>query len=209
MSDLVWYVSYGSNMHADRMSCYIAGGRPAGASRTHTGCRDTTAPRRSRGTFLPGGIYFATYSPVWDGGRAFYDSRLPGVAAARAWLVTAGQFADIVAQEMYRAPGTDIDLDAVLAAGHCKLGPGRYETLVYAGDIDGFPQLTFTAPHSADEVEHTVPSAAYLRMLAGDLRQAHGWTLYQAASYLAALPGAATSWTADTVTAACAAPGAE
>lgn len=153
---------------------------------------------------LPGGIYFATLSPVWHGGRALYDPALPGEgAAARAWLVTSAQFSDIAAQEMYREPGIDLDLSEVLERGRAELGPGRYETLIYAGDHEGCPQLTFTAPHAADAVEPLAPSAAYLRMLAGGLQDAHGWSLEQAADYLAGLSGAAGAWTAEEITAAC------
>src|SRR5690348_12905923 len=119
---LVWYVSYGSNMCADRLGCYLAGGVPAGASRGYSGCRERRAPLRSTGYRLAGGVYFATESAVWGGGRAFYDADLPGTAAARAYLITSGQFADIASQEMYRATGADLDLTAVLAAGRVELG---------------------------------------------------------------------------------------
>lgn len=196
--DHIWYVSYGSNMHTDRLACYIQGGQPAGANRTYSGCRDTTPPLRSRGTMLQGSIYFATHSPVWNGGRALYDPELSGSAAARAWLVTPGQFADIAAQEMYREPGEDLDLIEVLRTGRASVGPGRYETLLYAGDIDGYPQITFTADHGHADVDPVAPSAAYLAMLAGGLQQAHDWSRHDAATYLAALPGIG-SWTADMI----------
>lgn len=146
--------------------------------------------------WLPGTIYFATHSPVWDGGRAFYDADAPGPAAARAWLVTAGQFADITAQEMYRKPGGDLDLADVLVTGRAQLGPGRYETLLHVGDHDDHPLLTFTAPWHMAEVSATAPSAAYLRMLAGGLIAAHHWSPARAADYLAGLTAA---WTTDAI----------
>lgn len=183
---LVWYVSYGSNMRAERFGCYLAGGVPVGAARGYPGCRDTRPPRADTGWEMPGGLYFATHSPIWNGGRAFFDPELPGTTAARAYLVTAGQFADVASQEMYREPGVDLDLSEVLATGRAQLGPGRYETLVHLGDRDGHPALTFTAPWRAAEVEHTAPSAAYLRMLATGLREAHGWDTGRVARYLAA-----------------------
>jgi hypothetical protein len=194
---LVWYVSYGSNMHADRLSCYLAGGTPPGAEHLYPGARDPRPPRRDAAVWLPGGIYFATHSPVWHGGRAFYDPELPGRAAGRAWLITASQFADITAQEMYRAPGTDLELTEVLSVGRARLGPGRYETLLHVGDLDGCPLLTFTAPWHAVDVPATAPSEAYLRMLAGGLVAAHGWDVRQAVDYLAA---ATSAWTADMLT---------
>jgi hypothetical protein len=199
-ADLVWYVSYGSNMHLDRLSCYLAGGAPPGALREYPGARDACPPRRDAAVWLPGGVYFATHSPVWNGGRAFYDPALPGRAAARAWLITASQFADITAQEMYREPGTDLDLTEVLTTGRSELGPGRYETLLHVGDQDGSPLLTFTAPWHAADVPATTPAVAYLRMLAAGLRAGHGWSTEHAAGYLAGLPGAAGSWTPDELT---------
>jgi hypothetical protein len=144
---------------------------------------------------LPGGVYFATQSLVWGGGRAFYDTGLPGVVAARAYLVAESQFADVAAQEMGRQPGVDLALPGVLATGRTQLGPGRYETLLYLGDLDGFPMLTFTAPWTAADVDHVAPSAAYLRMLAAGLREAHGWDTHRVAGYLTGLPGCAGAWT--------------
>lgn len=183
--ELVWYVAYGSNLHAERFGCYLAGGTPVGATRGYPGCRDTSPPRDTRALEVPGGIYFATESPVWLGGRAFYDPDLPGTAAARGYLVTAAQFADVAAQEMYRDPGADLDLTVVLADGRHALGPGRYETLLRLGEHDGHPALTFTAPWSAADVQHTKPSANYLTMLATGLVEAHGWTVGRIADYLA------------------------
>ncbi|GAA4831841.1 histone deacetylase [Saccharopolyspora rosea] len=186
-ADLVWYVSYGSNMHAARFTCYLRGGTPPGAMRSCPGCRDPRPPRRSTGYQLPGGIYFATESETWGGGRAFYDPDLPGPAPARAYLITAQQFSDVTAQEMYRRPGADIDLAPVLETGRHRIGPGRYETLLHVGELDGHPVLTFTAPWSAGDVAPNPPSEAYLRMLAGGLREAHGWSAEQAVRHLRAV----------------------
>ncbi|MBB5956935.1 hypothetical protein FHS29_003528 [Saccharothrix tamanrassetensis] len=183
--NLVWYVSYGSNMYADRFACYLAGGRPEGAAREYPGCRDTSPPSAVRAFEVAGGVYFATESPVWGGGRAFYDPALPGKAAVRGYLITAAQFADVAEQEMYREPGTDFDFAEVLANGRHVRGTGRYETLLHLGDVTGHPALTFTAPWSSADVEHVAPSGGYLRMLRDGLREAHGWDVARAAAYLA------------------------
>lgn len=172
MTSLVWYVSYGSNMLASRFHRYLVGGR------------DQRLPRLDRPCELPGGIYFATTSPIWGGGRAFYDPSLSTGAAARAYLITAGQFSDLVAQEMYRDPGTDLDLAPVLATGRLQLGPGRYETLLHLGDHDGHPMLTFTAPWTAASVEHVPPAPAYLDTIAAGIREVHGWPDERIARYL-------------------------
>jgi hypothetical protein len=190
----VWYAAYGSNMSAARLRCYLEGGQPPGAARVYPGCRDRTPPARDEPVMLPGGIYFALHSRVWGGGLALYDPNLPGETPARAYLLTAGQVADIAAQEMRREPGTDLDLAGAIAGGRHQFGPGRYETLVTSGERDGHPLLTLTAPWSAGAVEWTAPTAAYLRMLGSGLQEAHGWSREEIASYLCGLPGARGSW---------------
>ncbi|MBB5919691.1 hypothetical protein FHR81_000720 [Actinoalloteichus hoggarensis] len=185
-------------MCADRLRCYLAGGIPPGTTHRYPGCRDPRPPRAGVGCLLPGGVYFATESPVWGGGRAFYDPELPGPAAARAYLVTAEQFADLTAQEMYREPGADLDLRPVLSSGRQHLGPGRYETLLHVGERDGLPMLTFTAPWRAAEVDGVAPSAGYLRMLRSGLGEAHGWDVDRSGRHLATLPGVG-RWTARSI----------
>ncbi|WP_443076768.1 histone deacetylase [Streptomyces sp. TRM 70361] len=205
----VWYAAYGSNMHRERLMCYLAGGCPPGGARTYPGCRDPRPPERSLPVLLPGLLYFATSSPVWGGGgRAFHDPDGGGETPAYAHLLTAAQFRDIAAQEMYREPGAgpddqgpDPDLAGAVARGRVRLGPGRYETLVCPGLLDGRPVLTFTAPWRRGEVDGNPPSAAYLRHLTAGLVAAHGWSAARAAEYLATRPGAAGHWTPEEVAA--------
>jgi hypothetical protein len=139
---------------------------------------------------LPGQLYFAGESAVWTGGMAFYDPTAPGEMPGRAYLVTARQFADIAAQEMHREPGVDLDLAEALARGTARLGPGRYETLVHPGRLDGLPMLTFTAPWRIDQAPLNRPSAAYLRHIGAGLAEAHGWSADRIAEYLFARAGA-------------------
>ncbi len=201
MSGLVWYVAYGSNLSAGRFSCYLRGGRPPGGALSHPGARDRSLPRASKAAWIPGGVYFATPSQVWGGGRALYDPDAPGRAAARAYLITAQQFSDVAAQEMYREPGADLDLTEVVAAGRAQLGPGRYETLICAGRDGRVPMVTFTAPWGMADVPLLRPGARYLRTLGQGLGQAHGWDPRQTAGYLSGLPGARGSWTAGEIAA--------
>ncbi|MFB7392704.1 histone deacetylase [Streptomyces sp. NPDC056191] len=198
----VWYAAYGSNMHAERLGCYLAGGRPPGGAREFPGCRDPRGPDRSVAVELDGQVYFAAESPVWTGGLAFYDPDADGTAWGVAHLLTAGQFSDIAAQEMYREPGADLDLAEVLATGRCALGPGRYETLVCPGHLDGLPVLTLTAPWPMPPADGlSPPSAAYLRHLAAGLHEAGAWRPAEVAGYLASRPGAAGNWTPEDVAA--------
>jgi hypothetical protein len=195
-ADEVWYVSYGSNMAATRLACYLEGGCPPGGSRHNPGARDGRLPRHSLGVELPGSVYFAGESPQWGGGVAFYDHETPGPAAARAYLVTAEQFADIAAQEMYRVPDPEDPIEEVVLGGldegpgaRHHAGPGHYETIVQVGEVAGAPMLTFTAPHGRDHVTQNPPSPAYRTMLVAGLCEAHGWTPRRAELYLEDLVG--------------------
>ena len=187
----VWYVSYGSNMSATRLACYLEGGCPPGGSRANPGARDPRPPSETAPVDLPGSVYFAGESPQWGGGVAFYDHATPGPAAARAYLVTAEQFADIAAQEMHRIPEAGDPIEEIvlngLGDGRHRFGPGRYETLVEVGRRDGVPMLTFTAPDGIDHVPHNRPRAAYLAMLSDGLRESHGWDQEQIDAYFARL----------------------
>ena len=185
----VWYVSYGSNMAARRLAVYLEGGVPVGGSHHNPGARNSSPPRRSVPVDLPGAIYFAGTSPQWGGGVAFYDhdAQQHGPTAARAYLVTAEQFADVAAQEMHRVPQVGDPLEEVVIGGidggvH-RAGPGRYETLVEVGRLEGAPLLLFTAPDGIDHVEHTRPTPAYLEMLATGLRESRGWDHHAVAAY--------------------------
>lgn len=192
----VWYVSYGSNMWSTRLARYLEGGTPPGGDRAHPGARDPSPPVRSVAVDLPGTLYFAGRSPQWGGGVAFYDHATAGFTAARGYLLTAQQFADVAAQEMYRDPVEDDPLAEVVLAplpdGRHVAGPGRYETLVELGELDGRPMLTFTAPGGAADEAHTTPSAGYLATLAAGLRESRDWTEQQIDDYLdARCPGPA------------------
>ncbi|MFE2225764.1 histone deacetylase [Streptomyces kronopolitis] len=203
----LWYAAYGSNMHRERLTAYLAGGRPAGGLRTYPGCRDPRPPARTAAVMLPGLLYFATESQVWTGGRAFYDPAAPSGAPdlpelpAHAYLLTAGQFSDLVAQEMDREPSEDLDLTPVLTHGRARIGPGRYETLVCPGLLDGAPVLTFTAPWHREDIAPNAPSAAYLRHIGAGILAAHGWSVHRTARYLAGCPGAAGHWSAGEIAA--------
>lgn len=198
----VWYAAYGSNMHLERLTCYLAGGRPPGGARRNPGCRDARPPRRTVPIVLPGRLYFALESAVWTGGMAFYDPYADDETPARAYLLTVGQLSDLAAQEMRRPTGQDLDLTTVLATGRDEFGPGRYQTLVRTGTLDGLPALTLTAPGRCADAPLNPPAASYLRHLAAGLADAHGWHPERSAAYLATRPGAAGRWTPSAVLAA-------
>ncbi|MFC9691210.1 histone deacetylase [Kribbella sp. NPDC056951] len=190
--DRVWYVAYGSNLALDRFTCYLAGGRPSGGARTYPGCRDHTAPTRIEGVEVDGGLLFAGESKVWGGGSAFFDPAAPRKVAGRAYLLTADQFGDVAAQEMWREPGGEFarKLAALLpeVVELHTMGPGRYETVVRLGEYDGFPMFTITHGSVAD-LEPVAPAASYLQWIVTGLREAHGWDDELVRRYLLSAPG--------------------
>jgi hypothetical protein len=140
----IWYVAYGSNLSRERFCRYLRGGRPDGVERDYPGCRDTSDELDSFGLLITGGVYFAGRSSGWRAGMAFYDPEAPGEVAARAYLITAEQFVDVLAQETRRSPGMTLDLRPVFRGERYSNGVGGYPVLVRVGDRHGLPLVTFT-----------------------------------------------------------------
>jgi hypothetical protein len=193
----IWYVAYASNLAMARFGCYVSGGRPAGGSRDYAGCRDPSDPARALGVEVPGGLVFAEESRVWGGGMAFYDRAAPGVAACRAYLVTTEQFGDIAAQERRLPPGGEFaeDLAGLLpdVESLVTIGPGRYETVVRLGELDGAPMFTITH-HDVGSLRLAAPTAPYLHWISIGLHEAHGYDGARIARYLADAPGIRGAW---------------
>jgi hypothetical protein len=200
----VWYVAYGSNLGRERFQCYLSGGTPAGGRRAYAGCNDPRDPERIASLDVPGRLVFGGRSGMWGGGMAFYDADGEGRVACRAYLVTAGQFADVAAQEMRRPPGGQFarDLAGLLLDVERvhTMGPGRYETVTRLGTRDGAPMFTVTHDDVAG-LDLAAPTAPYLWWIASGLLEAHGWLAARIGRYLAGAPGAAGAWTAGEIAA--------
>jgi hypothetical protein len=194
----LWYVAYGSNLSLERFRVYLEGGTPVSGARGYPGARDSRGPVQDTSLLVPGGLRFGGVSSVWGGGMAIYDPEAAGEIAVRAYLLTAEQFVDVLAQEMRLQPDLDVDLTAVSETGWHSLGPGRYQTVAQLGDRDGLPMLTFT---SADVNHHPLnaPTAGYLRTIARGLRESHGWSGAAIARYLAQFPGVTGAWSPSSI----------
>lgn len=199
--DLVWYVSYGSNLHRARFLSYLEGGKMAGGRRADRGCRDPSPPLADRALHLPFPLYFAGESRVWGGGVAFldHDERTgDGTTYARGYLITGEQFEDLVAQESKREHAP-VDWAALARHGRVTVGPGRYDGLVAVGEWDGRPMVTFTHPRPMAANDLAAPVAGYLAMLAEGLRDAHSLSDAEVAAYLVSHPGAHGTWSTPTL----------
>ncbi|WP_350275348.1 hypothetical protein [Kribbella sp. HUAS MG21] len=147
---------------------------------------------------MPGSVVFAGASKVWGGGSAFYDRSAPSEVAGRAYLLTPDQLGDVAAQEMWREPGGPFALELAgllpdVVEFH-TMGPGRYETVVCLGELDGRPMYTVTHGTIAD-LAPVAPTASYLHWIATGLVEAHGWGIERVVDYLHAAPGVRLGWT--------------
>merc|ERR1712000_428846 len=70
--ELVWYLSYGSNLLEERFLCYIEGGTPPGSKSFHSGSRDKRKPIQSKGCFLRHEMVFARESATWQNGSVAF-----------------------------------------------------------------------------------------------------------------------------------------
>lgn len=171
----VWYVSYGSNLLRERFCCYILGGTPPGSAFHQPGCVDCTLPERDELAEIPGRVSFRGSSRGWHGGGVcFLDHRADGHSIGRKHLVTLDQFINVTEQENAHKPGSTgllLDFDELREAGEVHLPwQSWYSRLVWLGESEGLPMLTFI--NAADRVmPENSPSEAYLLTLVRGMRE--------------------------------------
>ena len=157
---MIWYAAYASNLVMRRFLLYIMGGVLAENGRVHTPARDTSPPAEVCPVTFPGQVYFATESTTWGGGRALFDPDEPGEALGRGYLITPGQFLDVVSQEMRLQPGRySSEIIPRVLGERVALGSGHYETLACVGQLEGYPVVTMAAPWRMRDVPLLAPSA--------------------------------------------------
>lgn len=204
-SGRIWYVAYGSNLALQRFRVYLTGGPVPGGARDYPGCRDPQPPTEVAALHVPGGLVFAGRSRVWGGGIAFLDPCAGRTVAARAYLLTCGQAADVVAQEIRQPPGgtwarhTEEQLASVTEHLPTSI-TALYDTLHLLGDRDGVPMFTLTHG-DVGSMPTATPTAPYVRWITVGLREAHGWDAGRIARYLSAVPGAGAGWTPGAIAA--------
>jgi hypothetical protein len=193
-AQLVWYVSYGSNLNRARFLTYLQGGRVAGNDLVHKGCTDPSPPVDDVALELPHSLYFAGWSDGVRGGTSAGFITLAAQAPsalARAYLIAQAQFLEVVRQEnanLTDVEDFDVTLERARQSGHTRMLPsGTYSELIYCGERDGHAMLSFTA--SGDRTDFRAPSAAYLRVIGNGLKECHGLSNAQVAKYLGASPG--------------------
>lgn len=123
-SNLVWYVTYGSNLYEDRFLVYIKGGKKYNDKKIDP-CDDITPPRKSIRYDLPYNMFYAHHSPSWkEHPVSFLDISEPGFAYGRAYLITKEQFKHV---RKWEGKGTDWYCDKI-----------------YLGEIESYSAFTLT-----------------------------------------------------------------
>ncbi|MBM0064857.1 hypothetical protein [Alkalicoccobacillus gibsonii] len=171
--NLVWYVSYGSNLMEERFHCYIKGGIPVGSTEAEKGCRDHTLPIANKGCELPYPLYFAKDASKWGvGGVAFigHQEDPSEKTIARQYLITFDQFVDVVEQEN-EADASGLSFDELVEKGSVTLDDGWYGRVVYLGTEDGYPKLTFTNPQDIGTDAFHKPAEPYAQTIAKGLSE--------------------------------------
>ena len=98
-SDYVWYAAYGSNLCAERFSCYIQGGTCSANKRYYSGCDDKRLWTDEYFTSVDGHMYFGKESGTWGGGVAFFNRNARGSTIVRLYRITRSQLMGVRAQE--------------------------------------------------------------------------------------------------------------
>ena len=170
----IWYACYGSNIREERFLCYINGGTPPGAIRNFTGCADKTKPKESRKIKIHREMYFAKESVTWNGGGICFlrpEENKNFETLGRSYLINTGQFNDLVRQELKFDGELVIDFDKLIKDGSYNcMTDGRYGLLLYLGEMQGNPIVTFTSEKFLEE-EINSPNRAYLSTIINGIRE--------------------------------------
>jgi hypothetical protein len=188
----VWYVSYGSNLMEHRFLCYILGDQPEGSSQKERGCKNPAVPLKNSETKLPYPLYFARERTKWgEGGVAFigHENDEKYTTIGRKYLITAEQFMDVTAQEN-SVEEIEADLEEVIEKGFIHFGTGWYSRMVYLGEEEGYPMVTFTCNLDMGEQNLNPPHQAYLKTIAKGLLQL-GLEKQETVEYFKNTPGIA------------------
>lgn len=183
----VWYACYGSNLREERFLCYIQGGTPPGALKNYKGCRDTSRPKKSRAITIDHEMYFAQKAPTWNhGGICFLKTAKNSKARTlgRTYLIKSQQFIDLVKQELKFEGAIHIDFEKLKEYGSYNcLNNGRYGLLLYLGEMEGAPIVTFTSENYL-ETEINPPDKEYLLTIIRGIKEIYTLSDAEIVDYL-------------------------
>lgn len=148
-NNLVYYVSYGSNMLEERFLIYIKGGVCKFNGKNYDGCKNKNNPIDSKPIMIPYNMYFSKQSSSWNNSSiCFLDYSKEGSAYGRAYLITKEQFKEIKKQE------------------------GKwYEKEINLGFINGYEAITFTNERNLEHMNINSIGKEYLNVIKLGLKE--------------------------------------
>lgn len=197
MDNYVWYACYGSNISTDRFLCYINGGTAIGALTSEEGCKDNAMPIKIKNISIKKQQYFAKSAMRWQSqGVAFLGPDSEDVTLGRMYLITKEQFEDVVKQENGISVYDElfIDMDGIKSLGEMEVFKGWYGNIVYLGDSEGYPIVTFTGSYTEYTKEMNAPSEAYIKMIASGIKENYDIQLEELIDYFLRKPGVGMSY---------------
>lgn len=154
MGSMIWYVSYGSNLLAERFRTYLTGSAADGEFGFHPPAPSPAPPADDRWLWIDHALYFAGVSQRWTGSAAFVSTERGDVrSVAHGYLVEYDQFAHLLAVEnvvddIDVVEPTEIEVGTVGLLDIDRRGRafrGKYDAVLRLPDIDGIPAVTVTS----------------------------------------------------------------
>ncbi len=184
--ELIWYVSYGSNLSIDRFRCYLFGGKPDGSSRTYSGSSQRIEPLKSSLFVVNYSLYFAKSSSVWNNGGVCFlaDQFEDGESTiGRKYLITKTQFKDVFKQENNIDNDIEIDFESLNKRHELIIDENTwYGKIIHLGNQDEIDIVTFTCSDFFENFNRPDPS--YLLTLYKGLLEITEWSNQKIIEYL-------------------------
>lgn len=198
-NQLVWYLSYGSNLDRERFGYYINGGIPPGSTRStpYPGCRNPAPPVDYCANELSYQLCFGGKSGTWgNGGIAFVKTDIKDRTLAKGYLIAKEQLEDIISQENGRDPNSRyFKIDSIIGEHH-DFEIGLYNRLLLVRYTDDIPVFTIT---SSKDLLTNMPTIEYLRTIARGLSDTHGMLITDVVEYLITKAGIAGNYDKQTL----------
>ena len=182
MEDKIWYCSYGSNLSFERFKIYILGGSSPIVNKVYGGCTNQTLPQKRKFIKIPYEMYFAGTASFWENLSVAFispDKNPNGIFTnCCAYLISMAQFHDIVNQENAQFANSStftLDIQSLLQNGSLSLGSKKeneyYGKILYLGDEEGYPVITFSSKWSFENAQFNKPGKQYLKTIISGLRE--------------------------------------
>ncbi|KZV34693.1 histone deacetylase 5 [Dorcoceras hygrometricum] len=199
----IWYATYGSNMNASRLRCYIEGGQIEGMRRPCVGAVNKSPWKEIMWKTFPHRLFFARdYNATWGaGGVAFLhpESNFQEKTYMCLYKISLEQFNDVFKQENISSydmsqPLFDLTALETIESKKCILVElvkrGWYHNVVYLGKENDIPILTMTCTLS--DIDNFIsgvfpinpPRKEYATMLVKGLVEGNQLTEKEALDYI-------------------------